>query len=97
MRPFLVLASCGLVAAVVWYPWFMTGALARQGESGVKHFAHAPGVLALGLAFGLRLVLDYGLVAEKTRRQCARYVGIAGLVLGGCLDAFVMYQMVQLF
>ena len=96
-RPYLVLAGLALIAVVVWYPLFMTGALATRQESGVKRFAHAPGALALGLAFGVRLLLDFGGADEETRRAAARQVSIAGLVIGGCLDAFVVYRVLESF
>jgi len=96
-RPYFVLAGLALIAVVVWYPLFMTGALATRHESGVKRFAHAPGALAFGLAFGIRLLFDFGGAAEETRRAAARQLGIAGLVIGGCLDAFAVYRMFESF
>ena len=96
-RPYLVLAGALLVVTVVWYPLFMTGALAARSQSGIRRFGHAPGVLAFGLAFGLRLLLDFGVADGEARRDAARKLGIAGLAIGGCLDAFVVYRMIQSF
>jgi len=94
-RPYLLLVGVTLVGAVAWYPFFM--ALMDRGQSGVKHFGHAPGLLAMGLAFGFRLLVDLGVPNEETRRALARYAGIAGLAIGACLDAFVLYRVMTAF
>jgi hypothetical protein len=75
----------------------MFHAVSGTAHSGVKRFGHAPGVLAMGLAFGLRLLVDLGVGDEERRRGMARYSGIAGLVAGGCLDAFVLYWVMTAF
>jgi hypothetical protein len=93
LRPYLLLVGIALVGAVASYPAFMAQALMSREQSGVKRFGHAPGALAMGLAFGLRLVVDLGVHNEDLRRGIARRAGIAGLAVGGCLDAFVLYVM----
>jgi hypothetical protein len=96
-RPYLLLLGVALVGAVAWYPWFMFQAVSGAAHSGVKRFGHAPGVLAMGLAFGLRLLVDFGAGDEERRRGMARYAGITGLMVGGCLDAFVLYWVMTAF
>jgi hypothetical protein len=71
--------------------------MADRGHSGVNRFSHAPGVLAIGMAFGLRLLVDFGVGNEARRRKIARQAGIGGLVVGGCLDAVVLYRMMPMF
>jgi hypothetical protein len=96
-RVYLLLVGVALVTAVAWYPAFMAQAIGGRAQSGVKRFGHAPGVLAMGLAFGLRLLLDFGIGNEERRRGIARQAGITGLAVGGCLDAFVLYRMMTTF
>jgi hypothetical protein len=97
IRPYLLVVGAALIGVVVWYPTFMYRGLVQFRESGVKRFGHAPGVLALGLAFAFRLLLDFGPFEERTRRALARPVGMAGLAIGGCLDALVFYWVINTF
>ena len=94
-RPFLIVAGVVLVAAVVLYPVFVLNVMSARSE--VSRFAHAPGVLALGLAFGLRLLVDFGFDGRIIRVRIARRVGLTGLALGACLDALVMLLTTGLF
>lgn len=93
LRPYLLLVGIALVGAVAWYTAFMAHALMSREQSGVRRFSHAPGVLAMGLAFGLRLVVDLGVHNEELRRGIARRAGITGLAVGACLDTFVLCVM----
>jgi hypothetical protein len=86
-----------LVAAVAWYPVFTADAVSARERSGVNRFSHAPGILAMGLAFGLRLLVDFGLTSGTIRVRIARHVGLAGLAVGACVDALVMLLPMRLF
>jgi len=97
VRGYLFLVGVVLTAAVAWYPFFIAQGLAVRHESDIKSFGHSPGVLALGLAFGLRLLLDYGPVESAMRVRIAGAVGSSGLVIGSVADAAVMYLIVTRF
>jgi hypothetical protein len=68
----------------------MAGAVLARDRSGVNRFSHAPGILAMGLAFGLRLLVDFGVGGETIRVRIARLVGLTGLAVGACVDALVI-------
>jgi len=89
-RAYLILIGLALVAAVTWYPVFMADAWSARARSGVNRFSHAPGILAIGLAFGLRLLVDFGLGSETLRMRIARPIGLTGLAVGACVDALVV-------
>jgi hypothetical protein len=95
-RPYLLLAGLLLVGAVIWYPIFMLDALSRREATGHTSFSHAPGALALGLAFGIRLLIDFGM-SEDTRMRIARPAGIAAMAIGGGLDLLVLQHMMARF
>ncbi len=67
-QPYFVLMGLAILAWVTWYPGFMYHALAHRRETGTTHLAHTPGVLALGLAFGVRLLLDFAAPASVQER-----------------------------
>ena len=69
----VVLTAAGLVPVPSRRGW--------QSGMNPKSFGHSPGVLALGLAFGLRLLLDYGPVESAMRVRIAGAVGTSGLVM----------------
>ena len=96
-RPFFLLVGLGLLGVVTWYPFFIVDALMHRHESGTQRFAHAPGALALGLAFGVRLLVDFGSNSEEFRSRIARAAGIAGMAIGGALDLFVVQRIITLF
>lgn len=96
-RAYFVLVGLVLVGVVVWYPFFMVQALTHRHESGTQRFAHAPGALALGFAFGVRLLVDFGIKNEDARRRFARSAGIAGMAIGGALDLLVLQRIISLF
>jgi hypothetical protein len=95
-RPYLLLAGLLLVGAVIWYPIFMLDAMSRRDGTGHTNFSHAPGALALGLAFGVRLLIDFGM-SEDARIRIARPAGIAAMATGGGLDLLVLQQMMARF
>jgi hypothetical protein len=86
-----------LLGLVAWYPFFMNGAVAAFKAGSIKRIAHPPGLLAVASAFAARALLDYSSTGEDRRRRLAPLVGKAGLVIGGALDAFVLYLVVRGF
>jgi len=96
-RPYLLLVALALIGAVAWYSLFAYRAFTGLDQLGVKRFGHAPGVLAFALAFAFRLLVDLGAWSQTTRESLARPAGIGGLVLGGLLDALVIYWMLTAF
>jgi len=93
LRAYLLTIGIGLVVLVGTYPASMAVALQKQS---VTRFSHAPGALAMSLAFGLRLLVDFGIGNEATRARFARPVALTGMAVGACLDVLVVFMMVFL-
>ena len=68
----------------------------REVDLATRSVSHAPGVLALGLAFGTRLLIDRA-VNDEVRMRIARPVGIAAMAIGGLLDLLVLTRMMARF
>lgn len=58
-----------------------------------EHFrvTHAPGILAIGCAIVLRELVDFGPLKPQVREKIAKLSGVIGLIVGGFMDAFVIY------
>jgi len=96
VRPYMILMGVVLLAWVMWYPGFVLQHLLSRTETGTHRFGHAPGTLALALAFSLRMLLDFGAPAEA-QQQWAVKLGVAGLVVGAILDIVVLWAIVTMF
>jgi hypothetical protein len=92
LRPYLLLIGSGLIAMVATYPAFIGRALHTSDGSHAVRISHAPGALALSLAFGLRLLVDFGVGNETTRARIARPVALTGMAIGACLDVLVVFM-----
>jgi hypothetical protein len=94
-RPYLFAMGVLLVAAALWYPLYMRQVLlAPRGDD--ARFGHAPGVLALGMAFGMRLVIDAWQYRDDASAAAQR-AGVVGLAVGGALDCAALYMMFKYF
>jgi hypothetical protein len=94
-RAYLFIMGVALVGMVAWYPFYMSRALSAPRAVNAR-FSHMPGILALALAFGVRLAID-AWQGRDDGSLVAQRVSIAALGIGGALDLFVLQQMVSRF
>ncbi len=94
-RPLLFFSGLIISAAVPAYVAWMFVVL--RTLPGPGRISHAPGLLALGAAYGFRLLLDFGPAGEATRRRWSKRTSWTGLALGGVLDVFAVGLMLWTF
>lgn len=85
------------IALTIGIAFYFSCMLWILSDARVAHVAHPPGLLALGGAYALRLIVDFLGVEESRRVRLARRLAIVGLVVGGCGDAVLITMMFHMF
>ncbi len=96
----LVLQGSVLLLLLPLYPIFMLhvlGWFSTSTEPGSGFRAgHAPGILALGLAYAVRLLVDFGASTPWKSSPFARKVPLIAMIVGGALDLVLLFALLSM-
>lgn len=83
------------IILVIFYSIFMLHITQRiiHGTIELGGIAHPPGILALGMAYGIRQIVDFSFLRNKLKIYSIKLITISAIFIGGVFDLIILYFM----